>query len=176
MDKLFGVTQLDHGHEYRWLFTEEQLFEQTGEHFSGYDSIDFFPIGGSNATVGFIQELNSDQEILEFLTAGGYPDSEDPMLVDCGEYYLTIEDDDIYWGSCTGEYLKKLGLSANELNQDDDAYGRKEIINDIANYFESIDYDSFDYSDPFYGDDRDMRFSELINLYHEVDPNNTLGL
>ena len=144
--------------------------------FSGEDSIDYFPIGGSNATAGFVQELNTDEEIIDFLTAGGYNDSGDPTLVDVGEYYLTIEDDDVYWGCITGEYLKKFGLTTDELNQDDDVYGSGATVEQIAEYFKEIGYDDFDYEDPFYGDDCDMTVSELIDLYHEVDPQNTLGL
>lgn len=182
MGKLFGVTQSHYGHEYRWIFEENALNEQVKE--CGYDEpiqdgdwLDiYFPIGGSNSSAAYFEELKTDADIRKFLTAPGYTDSDDPSLVDCGEYALTIDTDDDYYGAVTSKYVKKLGLTPEELEQDDDAYGSCKTIEQIANYFAKIGYDEFDYDDPFYGDDSDMTVSELIELYHEVDPDNTLRL
>ena len=176
MGKLFGVSQTDYGAEHLWIFTEEQLVEQTGEPVEDGYEYDYFPIGGSNCSVATVVELKSDQDIINFLTAPYGTDSADPALVDIAEYYLTIEDDDEYWGCVTGKYLKKLGLNKSELESNESVDRDYEIIEKIAEYFESIDYEDFDYDDPFYGDNSDMTVSELIELYHEVDPENTLGL
>ena len=163
MNKLFGVIQSNHGHEYRWLFTGDAIYELTGEYPEDDECIDFFPMSGSNVSAGWVQELTSDDQIIHFLK-------------DCGEYAVTINDDDVTWGSVTRKYLDMYGLSAEELEQTDDAYGSVATVEAIANYFKQIGFDEFDYDDPFYGNDSDMRISELIDLYNEVDPNNTLGL
>lgn len=180
--RLFGVLQSDHGHEYRWIFEEDSLIDQLNEWGIDYvpedgngDDIGF-PIGGSNSSSTFFTVLNSDADVRKFLTEPGFTDSADPMLVDCAEFYVTVDTDDDYYGAVTSQYVQKLGLTPEELEQDDDAYGDCEIIEKIADYFASIGYDEFDYEDPFYGDNSDMRVSELIDLYHEVDPENTLNI
>jgi hypothetical protein len=176
MSRLFGVIQSNHGHEYRWLFTDDAIYELTGEYPENDECIDFFPMSGSNVSAGWVQELVSDDQIINFLKDDGYMDSNDPMLVDCGEYAITINDDDETWGSVTRKYLDMYGLTADELEQTDDAFGSVSTVEAIADYFKEIGYDDFDYENPFYGDDCEMRVSELIDLYHEVDPQNTLGL
>lgn len=176
MSRLFGVEQEHYGADNRWIFTEEAIVEQTGEPVEDGDLIESWPIGGSNSGPSSIVELKTDQDIIDFLTGDAYGVYDDPMLCDCGEYYLSIDTDDRVWGSVTGEYVKKLGLNPAELSKNDDCYGSCATIEAIADYFREIGYDDFDYEDPFYGEDSEMRLSELIDLYHEVDPDNTLGI
>ena len=170
MGKIFGVTQSHYGAECRWIFTAEELEDQLGFIPEDGETIAFFPLGGSNSSDSYVEELKNDTEIKEFLTTPGYMDYDDPMLSDCGEYYIDLCTDE---GSVTGEYLKKFGITNAP---QDDAYGTIETVEKIVGYFRDIAYDDFDYSDPYYGEDSDMRVSELIDLYHEVDPKNTLRI
>lgn len=183
MSKLIGVSQSDYGHEYRWVFEEKSLRRQLKKY--GLDADDYisedgysadigFPIGGSNSSSTYFCVLNSDNDVRAFLEAALMNDSADPTLCDCGECCLTIDTDDDYYGAVTSKYVKKFGIDLDAINDSTDEY--YDIIEQIADYFEEIDYDDFDYDDPFYGDDSDMTVSELIELYHEVDPDNTLGL
>jgi len=183
MSRLIGVSQSNHGHEYRWIFEEQSLLDQLKNY--GWADDDYipedgdcedigFPIGGSNSSSTCFCVLNSDVEIREFLEAALMNDYADPTLCDCGECCLTIDTDDDYYGAVTSQYVKKFGIDLDAINDSTDEY--YDIIEQIAEYFEEIDYDDFDYDDPFYGDDSDMTVSELIELYHEVDPENTLGL
>ena len=108
--RYFGVTQMSHGHEYRWIYDGATLVEELNlvsedEIEKQSDSELFFPIGGSNCSATWILELDSDEKARSFLTDGGDgPDSEDPVLVDIAEYMLTISTDD---GSCTQMFLDK---------------------------------------------------------------------
>lgn len=177
MAVLYGVSQYNHGHEYRWIFTDEQIAQQTGEmpteEIEGYD---FWPMGGSNSSSTYAVRLDTADDVKDFLLGVAEPDSDDPMLVDVGEYYMTIETDDEYWGCVTGEWVKKLGIPASDLRVEEDSAGWRTVIEKIADYFREVDFDGFDYENPFYGDDCDMRVTELIDLYLSVDPSNSLAL
>lgn len=93
---------------------------------------------------------------MKFLTkpAEG-PDSEDPELIDIGEYYLTVEVD---YGSCTKEWLKKLDLKASDLEQSDDCFGRTAEVERMAQVM--------GISDPFYDEEYcNMQYSEFVKRY-----------
>lgn len=164
---IYGVMQLNHGHEYRWLFTEDEVSAQ----FQAYNIVPFegevelWPIGGSNSGVATLTELENDEAIKCFLTDPGEgPDVEDPMLVDIAEYLVTV---DTGYGACTQEYLDKFGFQAEHLTQRDDKYHRFAQCEKMIATLKSVGYEDFDYERPFYGENRDMRYSELCSLYEQ---------
>jgi hypothetical protein len=167
--RYFGVTQMCHGHEYRWIYDGATLVKELNllsedEIEKQSDSELYFPIGGSNCSATWILELDSDEKAKHFLTDGGDgPDSEEPMLVDIAEYMLTISTDD---GSCTQMFLDKFGFKACTLF--DDKYGTMEEANQMIAALKEAGYEDFDYEDPFYGENRDMTIQELRNLYKKV--------
>ena len=173
-EKYFGVTQFNHGHEYRWIYTDKVLIKNI--YHSGilpeYPTVDCidcgFPIGGSNSSATWIQPLEYE-EVKDFLTAAGEgPDFEDPELVDLGEYMLTVEDKDVYYGSVTSKFIEEFGLNPRKLEQFDDDQHRKAGVEFMAGQLKKAGYKEFDYSNPFYGKNRNMRFSELCDLYVKV--------
>lgn len=181
MNKYYGVSQSRYGHEYRWIFTEEEMISQIGKELfdnlsNTYGSLEkenwwvdiLFPMGGSNSSATEITYLKDDEAIKAFLTAPALgPDLEDPMLIDIAEYLLTI---DVDCGSCTQQFLDKFGLNMRDLEQDDDQYNhRKESERMIAELLSSGNtYDDvIDRDNPFYGDSSDLRFNELCDIYEE---------
>lgn len=165
----YGVSQSTHGLEYRWIFEESVLSKEIyhGENIPDEDCIDCrFPIGGSNSSATWIQKLEDDEAIKSFLTAiADGPDSEDPALVDIGEYILAIDND---YNSCTDIFMKKFGFDYDKLEQfDDEAHHRKQVVT-MFQKLKQCGYQGLDYNDPFCGANRDMRFSELCNIYESV--------
>lgn len=165
---IYGVTQLDHGHEHRWLFTEEEVaiqFQKYGLVLTD-DQVDLWPIGGSHSEPSYLQELCSDEDIKEFLTAPGEgPNSTDPMLAEIAEYYVTVDTDE---GSCTQEYLDKFGFDAEKLTQSDDKYQHyAECVKMIA-ALKEINFEDLDYTNPYYGSSYDMRYSTLCTAYKSL--------
>ncbi len=165
----YGVSQMCHGHEYRWVFDEETLKNKlnvaTEEilELSGTDL--FFPIGGSNCSCTWIQKLDDNDEIKGFLVSDGEgPDAEDPMLVDLAEYILTISTGD---DSCTQDFLTKFGLDAQSLEKFDDAQGRCKKVEIMAKELQGAGYKGLDYNNVFYGENSDMQYSELCDLYEK---------
>ena len=166
--KIFGVSQYCHGHEYRWIFDEKTLKEElkTDDVLSCSGEDIGFPIGGSNSSATWITELEGLSGAKTFLTAAGDgPDSEDPMLVDIAEYLLTVDTGD---GSCTKEYLDKLGLKAEDLTQYDDDYSHQKKAESMIKDLKAAGYEDFDYDNPFYGENSDMTFYDLNDLHEEV--------
>lgn len=183
-EKYYGVSQSFHGHEYRWIFTKEEIISQIGEDVwnnitqgedyyglpkeSPYLEDVGFPVGGSNSSATLIETLSNDDEVKEFLTrpADG-PDVDDPMLVDIAEYLMTV---DVDCASCTQEFLDKFGFTMKELEQLDDRFHHgsesermiAELLSSGNEYDGIIDRDS-----PFYGFSSDMRFSELCEIYEK---------
>lgn len=154
----YGVEQSHCGHEYRFIFTKEEV-ENSLDHIAVGEYSDYFwPMGGSNSSATRIIELDGDEEIKTFLLSPCEgPDVEDPMLVDLAEYILSIDTDE----GCAAEFLDRFGLTANELEQHDSRYDEcAEMIAELKGLTDEIDYDN-----PFYGDSKDMRYSELCNLY-----------
>jgi hypothetical protein len=163
--KYYGVSQSFHGHEYRYIFDEDTLSENIydGNPVPDEDCTDcHFPIGGSNSSATWIKYLPDDASIKAFLTApGDGPDLEDPTLVDIGEYLLTVSGED---GACTDSFIQAFGLSYAQLEQSDDSQNHKSRVKNMFRLLQAQGYDTLDYSNPFYGDNRDMRFSELCDL------------
>ena len=177
MSKYYGVVQSHCGHEYRWIYEElavkhaVDMYENIPEN----ETLDIrWPMGGSNSSATVFYPIETDEDARSFLTAPGEgPDLEDPMLVDLAEYLVTVEADE----GCTGEFLERLGLSAEALTQYDDEFGRCEnsarMIAKMARYesflhrlgMEFEDCEGVDFDNPFYGDSREMRYSELCELY-----------
>lgn len=158
--KYYGVQQSHYGHWYRWIFDEATLKNDLGDILSGEC---IYPMGGSNSSIAWIEELKTDEEVREFLTRPDEPDSDDPTLVDLGEYLLTV---DIDFGSCTQMWLDKLGLVATNLTQIDDRYGRCADVETKARELKEMGITGFDYDNPFYGANKDMRYSEFIEFYN----------
>lgn len=167
--RYFGVSQMCHGHEYRWIFDGETLVKELK--LNNEDEIEdcdgnelLFPIGGSNSSCTWISELKTDKETKGFIISeGDGPDSDDPILVDIAEYLLTISTDD---GSCTQMFLDKFELEART-DWDYNA-GTKDKVRQLIEGLKEAGYEDFDYENPFYGDNCDMRLSELEEIYDEV--------
>ena len=148
MKKYYGVSQSCHGHEYRYIFDKDVLSENIydGGAVPDEDVVDcYFPIGGSNSSATFITYLPDDDSIKAFL--------------------LSVFDDD---NSCTDMFVQKFKLSYEELEQYDDLYGHKKHVEDMFKLLQTYGYDGLDYSDPFYGENRNMSFNELCELYDAI--------
>ncbi len=168
MKTVYGVSQYNHGHEYRWIFDRDTLIKELETNnimdISGGDIS--FPIGGSNSSSTWFTELNSLSSVQTFLTGEAEgPDLEDPTLIDIAEYLLTVDTD---FGSCTERFLKQLHLNKESLTQYDDDKHHYKSAKSVIEKLKEAGYTEFDYDDPFYGRNRDMRYSELCSLYRKV--------
>lgn len=170
--KYYGVTQSHCGHEYRWIYDEETIKNHIGEIYTNeYENI-YFPMGGSNSSATYIIALKNDEEARVFLTSKREPDLQDPTLVDIAEYLMTVDTD---CGSCTQEFLEKFGLNRKDLEQFDDCYNHRSeserMIAEMLQYEENLpylaSYQAIDRDNPFYGESRDIRYSELCAMYEE---------
>ncbi len=154
---MYGVSQYFHGAEHVWIFDEAGLKQEmpdgtfesvkTETDLGGMYCEDIhWPIGGSNSSATFIEKLEGLEAAREFLAdrCDG-PDLEDPQLVDLAEYYRAVEVDE---GSITQQVLDKLGLKAEDLTKTD------ERVDELLKLGFKIE--------DFYGDKRDMRYSEAI--------------
>ena len=165
--KYYGVVQTHYGVDYRWIFDEETLSKEVyaGDSVPDEDEIDYFPIGGSNSGPSRIVKLDSDEEIKAFLTAPAEgPDYDDPALGDIGDYYLSVEND---CDSCTDKFVKKFNLTYEGLQQFDDIDEHYANVERMAKFLKKINYPDFDYDDPFSGKNREMRYSELCDIYEK---------
>lgn len=158
---VYGVEQSSHGHNYRWIFDKQTLLENgidlTGVEEGLWDDIGF-PIGGSNSSATYIVELHSKEEAEKFLMADYYTDYDDPQLVEIAEGICTIDSGD---SSITQQFTDiSLPITKNNryLGQ---AYN---MIRDLQE--KNIDC-GIDYNSPFYGSSKDMRLSELEDLWEE---------
>lgn len=162
---IYGLEQSNHGHLYRWIFTEESLLKQGIEpHDQDMEDISF-PISGSNSSATYMIKLNTEEDIKCFLLSDYSTDYEDPMLIDIAEGIYTIDTDDDCYGAITSEYVKLFNISENDLTRENSLYDYvKELITEI----EQCDTDKssgIDYNNPFYGDSSDMRLSELEEIH-----------
>lgn len=163
----YGVEQTHYGVGYRWIFDEETLSKEVydGDSVPDEDEIDYFPIGGSNSGPSKIVKLDSDEEIKAFLTAPALgPDYDDPALGDIGDYYLSVEND---CNSCTDKFVKKFNLTYEGLQQFDDIDEHYANVERMAKFLKKINYPDFNYDDPFSGKNREMRYSELCDIYEK---------
>ncbi len=159
----YAVTQLNHGAEHKWIFDERTIIDSLGQNFDDFYIDCPWPTGGSSSSATRICKMNSDEEICNFLTAPGEgPGLEDPMLVDLAEYYCSVDVADTWCQdkSCTGEFVQKFGLVCEDTH--DERYDEaKKMIQSL----QKSGYTNFDYDDPFYGNDSEMGYSELCDLY-----------
>lgn len=176
--RYYGVEQSCHGHVYRWIFDEETVSREmlSGGNVPSNICLDMcWPIGGSNSSSTWVMLLDGDNEIGGFLSGTPGCEYEDPTLCDIAEFYKTV---DTGRGSCTSYWLQKFGLTEKECETDDDAESHRkkaeEMIEALAAFESNVNhlryskYDDLyliDYKNPFYGLSRDMRFSELEELY-----------
>lgn len=166
---IYGVLQSHYGQDVRYLFTEEQIIaesQRTGindllERAKAGESVSYWPIGGSNSGDAVFTPLDSDEVILAYLKENLGVDLEDPMLVDLAEYCNYVDTDE----GCAQEYLDKFGLSASELKVGDSKYD--EAVRMIAD-LKTAGYEDFNYDNPFYGNNREMRFSELCAIHEAL--------
>lgn len=166
---VYGVMQTHYGHEYRWLFTGEEIQRQMsarGRQLTLDDEtwVSFWPFGGSNSSDAVITRLDSDDKIKNFLTERADSELDDPTLCDIAEFYVTVDVED---GSCTQEYLDKFGLTLKELEQTDDKFDRRQNSEKMISDLKACGYEDFDYEKPFYGNNSDMRYSELCSLWEQ---------
>lgn len=161
------VKQFNHGAEHRWVFNENQLVEQV-YHGIPIPDVDYrahWPIGGINCSHSRIIKANSEDEIRQFLLApGNGANYEDPTLVDIAEYYCSVDINDRWcYESCTGEIVRRLDIQCK--NTYDSNY---DIAENMIKELQKAGYTDFDYGNPFYGENRGMRYSELRDLYKEI--------
>lgn len=165
------VNQFNHGAEHKWVFNEDQLAEQVyhGGPVPDEDEQPYWPISGSNCGYADIYKAKNDDEIRDFLLSpGDGTEYEDPMLVDIAEYYCSVDVNDSWcYESCTGETVQRLGIQCEDTY--DSCYEEAEKM---ISALQKAGYADFDYNDPFYGENRGMRYSELCGLYEEVCGNN----
>ncbi len=156
---VWGVSQIDRGHEYRWIFDEETLEKNDINPHEDNGSEVLFPLGGSNVSCTWFEPLQSDAEVMNFLTKPAVgPDSDDPELVDIAEYYLTCNCD---YDSITKEYLDLFGFKEEDLLQYSPDY---EAALKLVEELKASGYKGFDNDHPFYGKTKNMRLSELEDL------------
>lgn len=176
--RYYGVEQSCHGHVYRWIFDEETVSREMfgGGNVPSDICLDTcWPIGGSNSSSTWVMLLDGENEIAGFLSGTPGCEHEDPALCDIAEFYKTVDCDR---GSCTAYWLQKLGLTEEECETEDDSEGHRKkaekMIDALKTFESSVNhlrypkYDDLyflDYRNPFYGLSRDMRFSELEELY-----------
>ena len=170
----YCVSQSDYGHEYRWVFKANDFRKALEER--GYTSSNIdedwgadigFPIGGSNSSSTWWSPIETEEEALEFLRSPALgPDYEDPELCDIGEYCLTV--DTWQYKSYTKELLDKYGIDAKDLEQVDDEYHRYDKVKQMAAELKAAGCTEFDCDDPFYGENSDMTYNELVELYNDV--------
>lgn len=165
--KYYGVSQMNRGHEYRWIFDDKTLKSRLGTDdvlsMSGENIR--FPLEGSDVSATWIQALPDLVTANGFLTAkGDGPDSSDPELIDIAEYLLTVEVDS---DSCTKSFLDVLGLDQGSLTQYDDEYGHYNRARAMISDLQKAGYVGIDYAHPFYGDNSDMRYSELCDIFEK---------
>lgn len=174
MAKFYFVSQSNHGHEDRWIFKADEFRKALDE--DGLAHIDLetdsgsdigFPIGGSNSSATWWEPVETEEEAIAYLKSpASGPDLEDPELVDIAEYLCTVNAYDV--DSYTDELLEKFGLNANDLTQYDDEYHSYSNVEKMVAGLKAAGYEDFDYEDPFYGENRDMRYNDLVELYNEV--------
>lgn len=162
-DNLFGVSQYNCGHEYRWIFTAEEIRKQAGfEPVDGAWEDIHWPIGGSNSSATGFTHFANERDIRAFLISGSAPDLEDPELVDIGEYVLTYTGSD---NAVTEEWAERFGYdNLLELEQQDDIYRRKKEVKENAIRLANKGCEEIDAADPFYGKSKSMRYSEFEDL------------
>ena len=66
--KYYGVTQSHCGHEYRWIFTKEEIESNIGEFEDDAYIAVLYPMGGSNSSATHFLPLENDKQIFAFLT------------------------------------------------------------------------------------------------------------
>ena len=160
---LYGVSQLNHGHEYRWIFQKNILSQHiyNGGTVPDEDCIDCgFPIGGGNSSATWLKKLADENAAREFLLAPCEgPDVEDPLLIDIGEYILSVDDE---YDSCTSSVIT--------YPVPDQYDRRRDAVVAMAEKLAEFGKDGWE--NPFHGDYRSMRFSELECIYHNVGTDN----
>ncbi len=169
---IVGVAQAHCGHYYRWLFTKEEVNRQFKENDIDLELEDdiaediLWPMGGSNSTATSFTLFESDEDIKKYLTTPEPLDSEDPMLVEIAEYMCDpcIDGDD---GDITYPYMEKLGLSYEECSFREDCEKYHIFTEIMVLALENCNCMDFDFLNPFYGQNSDMRFSELCELYEQ---------
>lgn len=176
----YGVEQSKYGHCCQWIFDENTVSKEMydgGEVVDG-DCMDVsWPLTGSNACSTSIVKLDSPKEIEDFLLGTSMCEYEDPSLCDIAEYYKTVEIDH---DSSTKFWLNRLNITQKMCEQCDDSeehFSRaKSMIDALETLKDSVfkDNDSkwddlykIDYDDPWYGQSRDVKFSELQDLHQK---------
>ena len=167
MSSYYGVSQRSHGHEYRWIFEADVIHDRLGMEPEASEDI-FFPISGSNASSTCFTPLGDEVEAVRYLLSAGECEYEDPSLADIGEYLLTIGSDDNL-DDCTQYFLEKYGICDDAIiNRNDDKDHHREKVLQMSSELKKAGYAGFDAENPFYGMDRDMKFSDLENLHKKV--------
>ena len=168
INKIYGVEQSNHGHLYRWIFTEEGLLKWNVEPFHNEVEDILFPIGGSNSSATYMVKLDTEEQVKEFLLSDYDTDYDDPMLVDIAEGIITIDTDDDYHGSITSEYVKLFDIPEDKLTIENSLIFHTQMLIDEIKKHDVDKCSGIDYNNPFYGDSSDMRLSELEEIHDKL--------
>ena len=162
--EIYGVQQSVYGHAYRYIYTGDILVSKGIFLPAKINAIceDIgFPNGGSNSGSTSIEKLESLDEVKNFLLADFETDLADPQLIDIAEGICTIQTG---YNSITSQFIELLHIPQSELTKDNALLAESEkMIQELKS--SDTDYD-IDFDNPFYGTSRNMRFSELCELYN----------
>lgn len=169
-EKYWCLEQSCYGHIHRFVYTESELKETMQKYGldKKYDLNDIlcdkdvqdirFPISGSNSSATYFVECPTEKDVVAFLKSDVEVDYADPELIDLMEGMMTIETSD----GCGNYFVEKYQFDEEpryDPRLDDSEY--------MINKLKELGYKDFDFENPFYGENRDMRYSELSEIFEE---------
>ena len=162
--RFWGVEQSHYGHIYRYIFTDKALREELKDcsvkddilsrNYSTADIL--WPMGGSNSSATYFFPCNTGEDAKTFLTMEVEVDCDDPELVDLSEGIMTIELEE----GIAKDFVEKYNIPL-DVRYDNRYFEAKEMIDALK----EAGYANLDYDNTFYGANKDMRFSELEEIY-----------
>lgn len=170
-EKYWCLEQSECGHIYRFVYTETELKEAMEEYCLDdkiYDNLQDkdvedigFPEGGSNSSATYFVECPTEEDVVAFLKSDVEVDYDDPPLIALMEGMMTIVTDMGDMGS--GKYF----VEKYQLDEEPRYDPRLEDSKNMINKLKELGYEDFDFENPFYGKNRDMRYSELSEIFEE---------
>lgn len=157
MSKYYCCTQSNHGHDYRYVFTESQIREGFGYVPKKFDYEDIlWPIGGSNSSATLVNKIvDTVEDVFAWLWSPcDGPDADDPMMIDYAEYYMSVATDE----GVAGKILKRYNLNPEDMEQDAPDF------EEVKTMFEKVFGIPFD-EGAYHREFRDIRRSALEELF-----------
>ena len=166
LTRFWGVEQSHYGHIYRYIFTDKVLREELKDcsvkddilnrNYSTADIL--WPMGGSNSSATYFFPCNTGEDAKTFLTMEVEVDYDDPELIDLSEGIMTIELEE----GIAKDFVEKYNIPL-DVRYDNRYFKAKEMIDALK----EAGYEDFDYDNAFYGTNKGMTFSELLDLYEK---------